>query len=88
MFAKLPRKTLGFRGRVNGAVDNPRSSCFSWHFMTMEAGSGEYPVGLWFRNLKPADPFIRGRLSLNYSMQLAAGVDTFRVELQEFWRLR
>jgi hypothetical protein len=91
MFASLPRKSLGFRGRVNGPVDNPRSSCISCHSMAMDngqfagtlemiprAGSGEYRVGLWFRNRKPDQAFIRGRYSLDYSLQLAAGIDAFR----------
>lgn len=60
---------LGWAGRVNGPVDNPKSSCMSCH------GTAQYPVGAvmlptencktdgqklhWFRNLSSDTPFGR-----------------------------
>lgn len=87
------RPELGLRGRVNGPVDNPRSSCSSCH-MTAQAPfapimferrnderfGGAYSAMLqadWFRNLGPDDPFLSGKQSLDFSLQLAKGLDNF-----------
>lgn len=87
------RPELGLRGRVNGPVDNPRSSCSSCH-MTAQAPfapimferrndgrfHGAYSsmtLADWFRNLGPNDPFLSGQQSLDFSLQLAKGLDNF-----------
>lgn len=73
----------GLGQRLNGPVDNPRSSCLSCH------ATAEIPqvadmvpkeltretFKLWFRNLKAGDPFTkRGTVGLDYSLQLSAGM--------------
>jgi hypothetical protein len=81
----------GYEGRLNGPVDNPRSSCVSCH-MTAQ---GTEPVGTlvnnlfppqnakpaviakWFQNIKSGTPFTQGQSSLDYSMQLAFGIAGF-----------
>jgi hypothetical protein len=86
----LPRQHLGWGGRLNGPVDNPMSSCLSCHstgqFPTdtpllpptgVTPGSQEW-MG-WFRNVKAGEPFSPGHQSLNYSLQLASGIQKFNV---------
>ena len=90
-FAQLPRRTLGFRGRANGPVDNPRSSCLPCHGRAMDMGftgrevpfvpssnADEEQIHQFFRNLKPTEPFYSGFRSLDYSLQLAVGIASFR----------
>ncbi len=88
------RPELGRRGRVNGPVDNPLSSCSSCH---MTAQSPTAPIMFarrndppflgayasfteadWFRNQGPEDPFLTGKQSLDFSLQLAKGLDNFQ----------
>lgn len=86
------RTVLGYQGRVNGPVDNPISSCISCHMtaqdkpapITTQAKNTHpdtfyhtLPNTNWFRNLKPSDPFRAGEKSLDYSLQLARGLDNF-----------
>jgi hypothetical protein len=84
----------GYQGRLNGPVDNPRSSCVSCH---MTAQSGEtfdtlvanlFPpnpatpadIDEWFRNIKSGQPFTLGKPALDYSMQLAFGIAGFEAQ--------
>ncbi len=70
---------VGFKGRLNGPVDNPTSSCLSCH------ATAETPEGVmigsdpnrWFQNLKSGQPFDAGRQSLDYSLQLSVGLANF-----------
>jgi hypothetical protein len=85
----LPAQHLGWNGRLNGPVDNPMSSCLSCHStaewpvsagMTpafgVPPGSPEWMK--WFRNVKSGEPFVTGSTSLDYSLQLAAGMQNFQ----------
>ncbi len=38
----------------------------------------------WFRNLGPNDPFLSGKQSLDFSLQLAKGLDNFSVWKSDF----
>lgn len=80
---------LGWAGRVNGPVDNPRSSCLSCHSQAqVPARNGNQmapPVRIpddeklhWFRNIKARQPFDQGAQSLDYSMQLTLGIQNFQ----------
>jgi hypothetical protein len=78
---------LGWLGRLNGPVDNPRSACLSCHATAqMEARSAMVPPTRlsddakmrWFRNVKAARPFDSGEQSLDYSLQLQEGIKRFR----------
>jgi hypothetical protein len=80
---------LGWLGRLNGPVDNPRSSCLSCHSTAQHAEiSGPLPSATatdqvkmrWFRNIKAGNPFDRGQISLDYSLQLSAGIKRFMEE--------
>lgn len=75
----------GWLNRLDGPVDNPTSSCLSCH-STAQTGmpaplvppSNTQPGSAvwmqWFRNIAPPQPFSPGATSLDYSLQLAAGV--------------
>jgi hypothetical protein len=79
---------LGFEKRVNGPVDNPRSSCLSCHSTAQiqpdlskparaaipAAGASPQTLALYFRNIKSGVPFDAGALSLDYSLQLQNGI--------------
>lgn len=83
---KLPH--YGYQGRLDGPVDNPKSSCLSCH---MTAQSPETVATLvakllppkgadpapWFVNLKSGTPFTPGKQSSDYSMQIAFGLANF-----------
>jgi hypothetical protein len=80
---------LGWAGRLNGPVDNPRSSCHSCHSQAQApARNGNQMVAPsripdneklhWFRNIKARQPFDRGAQSLDYSLQLSLGIQNFR----------
>jgi hypothetical protein len=74
----------GWLGRLNGPVDNPKSSCLSCH------STAQWPVAApmvppantpegsaawmqWFSNIPAGQPFSNGAASLDYSLQLASG---------------
>jgi hypothetical protein len=74
----------GWLGRLDGPVDNPKSSCLSCH------STAQWPVAApmvppqntpegspawmqWFRNIPAQQPFSNGAASLDYSLQLASG---------------
>ncbi|MCD9189106.1 MAG: hypothetical protein LUM44_22000 [Pyrinomonadaceae bacterium] len=79
------KQHLGCGGRLNGPVDNPRQSCLACH-----AGSEILPVykkiettkdpcnerffNSYFRNVKSGEPITPEGVSLNYSLQLQAGI--------------
>jgi hypothetical protein len=83
-----PRQHLGWAGRLNGPVDNPASSCLSchstaqWPIASQMVPLAKDPPGSagwmrWFRNIGPAQPFDSGCTSLDYSLQLAAGMANY-----------
>jgi hypothetical protein len=79
-----PPQHLGRAGRLNGPVDNPKSSCLSCHSTAeWQALSDNMPgahddVMRWFRNIKATQPFDAGQHSLGYSLQLGAGIERFQ----------
>lgn len=75
---------LGWAGRLNGPVDNPASACLSCHGTAQHPFFGSVvPTGTdtaklrWFRNIPSGTPFEAGATSLDYSLQLAAGLRNF-----------
>jgi hypothetical protein len=76
---------LGWLGRLNGPVDNPRSACLSCHSTAQSPAIAPLPSASatdatkmrWFRNLPAGTPFETGGASLDYSLQLSLGVDRF-----------
>jgi hypothetical protein len=76
----------GWAGRLNGPVDNPTSSCLSCHGTAQKpfiSLANALPTGTeserlnWFRNIKSGQPFDTGGRSLDYSLQLAVGLQNF-----------
>jgi hypothetical protein len=78
---------LGFRGRLNGPIDNPKSSCLSCHStaevptdLSSRSTPGIPPntaadtIRRYFRNIRAQSPFTPGELSLDYSLQLQNGI--------------
>lgn len=76
----------GWAGRLNGPVDNRKSSCISCH-STAESPklarltppddpmTAVAEILRWFRNIKAGDPFsASGTKSLDYSLQLSEGI--------------
>jgi len=82
---------LGFKGRLNGPVDNKVSSCLSCHSTAgvslnppLPTISGIPPASPtnaqlknYFRNIKAATPFAAGYTSLDYSLQAQVGIANF-----------
>jgi hypothetical protein len=79
-------KHLGWGNRLASPVDNMGSSCMSCH------STAGFPMKLslipndtmkqdsmlkWFRNIKAPETFMEGQVSLDYSMELAAGIRNF-----------
>jgi hypothetical protein len=95
---ELPPTHLGWNGRLNGPVDNPRSSCLSCHMTAQTpAYSVQSPLFLqnrppigsadwmhWFRNVKCGEPFDKDTdaKSADFSLQLALGIQNFYL-----WRI-
>ena len=73
------RGSLGWAGRLNGPVDNPLSSCLSCHSTAQYPARTDMAPSLmgWFRNLRRGEPFNLGAVSLDYSLQLAQGIQNF-----------
>lgn len=79
---------LGFQKRLNGPVDNPRSSCLSCHSTAQIQNDLSRPnraaippanatlqtLRLYFRNIKAGTPFDANARSLDYSLQLQNGI--------------
>ncbi|HET9638006.1 MAG TPA: hypothetical protein VFP12_02250 [Allosphingosinicella sp.] len=79
---KMPH--LGYQGRLNGPVDNPESSCLSCHSTAQDPLSTApmFPpqgadVAHWFRNIKSGQLFTPPGQSLDYSLQVAFGIQNF-----------
>jgi hypothetical protein len=78
-----PPQHLGWAGRLDGPVDNPASSCLSCHstaqwpnaVMVPPRGTPPDKALNWFRNIRAGDPFDQGGQSLDYSLQLAVGIN-------------
>jgi hypothetical protein len=73
----------GWLTRLNGPVDNKVSSCLSCHSvaqwpisapMTPQGAEGSAQWMTWFRNIPAGQPFSAGSDSLDYSLQLAFGI--------------
>ena len=83
----LHKFKFGWAGRLNGPVDNPQSSCISCHstadFPMLSSQSPNDNASIaerlhWFnRNIKSGESFTSGTVSLDYSMQLAKGIERF-----------
>ena len=83
---RLPH--VGYQGRLNGPVDNPRSSCLSCH-MTAQSPETlaelvanllpptEKDIPQWFINLPSGRALGPGKVSSDYSMQVAFGLANF-----------
>jgi hypothetical protein len=78
--------TIGWAGRLGGPTDNPRSSCLSCHstaqvpFRKRAVPDKSQPDAdklTYFRNVRAGTPFDSGAQSLDYSLQLAVGIDDF-----------
>ncbi len=89
-----PPATLGWAGRANGPVDNPRSSCLSCHStaqnpaqspMTPPPTSSEAASLRWFRNLAVNEAFDQGSQTLDFSLQLGVGIQNLQ-DFQAFVR--
>ncbi len=74
---------LGWAGRLNGPVDNPKSSCLSCHSKAQEPAAVAMlppPTATvaealtWFTNVRAGEAFSPGSRSLDYSLQLGVGV--------------
>jgi hypothetical protein len=75
---------LGWAGRLNGPVDNPRSSCLSCHSTAQAPALAEMvpPANLpnaqkllWFRNVRAGERFKGDAPSLDYSLQMAVAFE-------------
>ena len=82
-----PIAHLGWAGRLNGMIDNPQSSCISCH------GTATFPAIMegappdnktskerlsWFNvNANVNSAYLPGTTSLDYSLQLAIGIENF-----------
>ncbi len=81
---KISMLHLGYQNRLNGPVDNKASSCLSCHstaespiqFNLFPPTPADTPY--WFRNVPSGTPFDAGRMSLDYSLQLAFGIANFQ----------
>lgn len=75
---------LGADGRLNGPVDNPRSSCISCHATAqIPAVSPMIPpasadAGLWFKNYLGSQSFDSGSTPTDYSLQIAMGIQNLK----------
>jgi hypothetical protein len=77
---------LGYQGRLNGPVDNPRSACMSCHAtaqvparsaMTPPSNATKAEIARWFRNLPGEVAFDSRAISTDYSLQVAMGIQNF-----------
>ena len=79
---------LGYRGRLNGPIDNAASSCLSCHSTAQipsdlsertvsplpPSGASPAVLAQYFRNVEAGTPFTDGEMSLDYSLQLQNGI--------------
>jgi hypothetical protein len=81
-----PFKVFGWGGRANGPVDNPISSCLSCHSTAQAPPTALTPPKdandderlFWFRNLAPGAPFKTGQKSMDFSLQMASGIQNYK----------
>jgi hypothetical protein len=77
---------LGYKGRLNGPVDNPRSSCLSCHAtaqvpaykaMLPDEKASDKDIAFFFRNVLTGQPFDAKPTSraMDYSLQLSGGIE-------------
>ena len=83
------KRGLGWGGRLNGPVNNPESSCLSCHATSSWPQFERVPLNdlrtekkmHWFRNFKVigknSESFWPGTETLDYSLQLSAGIRNF-----------
>lgn len=90
---ELPPTHLGWNGRLNGPVDNPRSSCYSCHMAAHHPYDDHQisplfmlgtPIEVgseewmrWFQNLQCMEPFVEGTTPTDSSLQLAMSLRNF-----------
>ncbi len=79
---------LGYRGRLNGPIDNAASSCLSCHSTAQipsdlseptvspvpPIGASSAVLAKYFRNVEAGTSFTDGQMSLDYSLQLQNGI--------------
>jgi hypothetical protein len=79
---------LGFLGRLNGPVDNPKSSCLSCHMTAqiparssmMPSGDSSNPMR-WFDNMPAGNSFDQRSIGTDYNLQISSGIQNF-----ELWK--
>ena len=74
----------GWADRLNGPVDNPKSSCLSCHSTAQIPSSSSVTFNenanppddplRWFRNIKAGEPFDTDATSADYSLQISEGI--------------
>ncbi|MFT4314285.1 MAG: hypothetical protein AB3P11_04245 [Wolbachia pipientis] len=81
----MVKNSLGYLGRLNGPIDNKKSSCLSCHSTAQHPEkpssvapkhANEQEIKHWFRNLKE-EPFDDGAFNFDYSKQLSHGVRNY-----------
>lgn len=90
--SEIPPTHLGWNGRLNGPVDNPRSSCMSCHMTAEYPAEAEITPSFvkpkppkpgtpkwmrWFRNVECTRPFSKGSFSTDNSLQLSQSIENF-----------
>lgn len=79
------KSSLGYLGRLNGPIDNKKSSCLSCHSTAQHPEKSpsvppehitEREVKYWFRNLKE-ESFDDGAFNFDYSKQLSHGIRNY-----------
>ncbi|MDB5034998.1 MAG: hypothetical protein JWQ98_2239 [Chlorobi bacterium] len=75
------RSPLGLQGRLNGPIDNPRSSCIACHAQAerVSGPKAKPPTERngFERNLKPGEALTPGLISLDFSLQLKSGIYSY-----------
>lgn len=89
---ELPATHLGWNGRLNGPVDNPRSSCMSCHLTAQhphqakrimphsalpDPTPGSDEWMAWFQNRDCTEAFDKGLTSTDGSLQLSMSLENF-----------
>ena len=77
---------LGFLGRLNGPVDNPKSSCLSCHMTAqMPVRSPMMPpdnspnLMRWFDNMPAGNSFDQRSIGTDYNLQISSGIQNFQL---------
>lgn len=84
---KYALERLGWGGRLNGPMDLRGSACLACHSMAQwphplnkrPKGNDQQKLK-YFRNLKPTEPFDKGQISLDYSLQLENALRAYRAQ--------